>query len=95
MQSTLVRLTVLYNDFQQKTSKTLLNTSAKKDPRGNTSMKQMIDLGEDEEFAGAQGTEGAEGREIDPDALAFIHAKRHVDDIQKAKKFEKRIGAHN
>lgn len=55
----------------------------------------MVDLGEDEEFAGNQGVEGAEGRDIDPDALAFIQAKRHVDDIQKAKKFEKRIGAHN
>ena len=53
MQSTLVSLTDLNNSLQQKTSKTLLNTSAKKDPRGNTSMKQMIDLGEDEEFAGA------------------------------------------
>ena len=95
MQSTLVSLANLNNPLQQKTSKTLLNTSAKKDPRGNTSMKQMIDLGEDEEFAGAQGNEGAEAQIIDPDALAFIQAKRHVDDIQKAKKFEKRIGAHN
>lgn len=33
-----------------------------------------------------------EGKDIDPDALAFIKAKRHVDDLQKAKKFEKRIG---
>ena len=33
-----------------------------------------------------------EGRDIDPDALAFIKAKRKVDDLQKAKKYEKRIG---
>ena len=44
-------------------------------------MKQMVDLGEDEEYVGTQGAEGAEGRDIDPDALAFIQAKRHVDDI--------------
>ena len=38
--------------------------------------------------------EGVEGKDIDPDALAFIKAKRKVDDLQKAKKAEKRIGAH-
>ena len=42
----------------------------------------------------AGGAEGVEGRDIDPDALAFIKAKRKVDDLQKAKKAEKRIGAH-
>ncbi len=44
-------------------------------------MKQIIDNGEDEEFAATQGADGAEGRDIDPDALAFIQAKRHVDDL--------------
>jgi hypothetical protein len=33
-----------------------------------------------------------EGKDLDPDALAFIKAKRKVDDLQKAKKYEKRIG---
>lgn len=32
-----------------------------------------------------------EGRDVDPDALAFITAKRKVDDLQRAKKAEKRI----
>ena len=59
----------------------MLNTSAKKDARGNTSMKQIIDNGDDEDFAATQGADGAEGRDIDPDALAFIQAKRHVDDL--------------
>lgn len=35
-----------------------------------------------------------EGRDLDPDALAFIQAKRKVDDLQRAKKQEKRITAH-
>lgn len=35
-----------------------------------------------------------EGKDIDPDALAFIKAKRKVDDLQRAKKMEKKIGAH-
>lgn len=39
MQSTLVRNFQTQFNLQQKTSKTLLNTSAKKDARGNTSMK--------------------------------------------------------
>ena len=32
-----------------------------------------------------------EGRDIDPDALAFIAAKRKVDDLHKAMKQEKKI----
>ena len=39
MQSTLVRNFQAQFNLQQKTSKTMLNTSAKKDARGNTSMK--------------------------------------------------------
>jgi len=47
----------------------------------------------DSELSGTQVPSGdREGRNIDPDALAFIKAKRKVDDLQKAKKYEKRIG---
>jgi len=38
--------------------------------------------------------EGVDGKDIDPDALAFIKAKTKVNDLQRAKKAEKRIGAH-
>ena len=34
-----------------------------------------------------------EGVDVDPDALAFINAKKKVDDLHKAKKFEKKGGA--
>ena len=34
----------------------------------------------------------AEGVDVDPDALAFIKAKRKVDDLHKAKRFEKNGG---
>lgn len=53
------------------------------------------DFGDEEEANRiVAAAEGAEGKDIDPDALAFIKAKRKVDDLQKAKKAEKRIGAH-
>jgi hypothetical protein len=62
----------------------------------NTSMRQMVVDMEDELDADLMGTQlpsgDREGRDIDPDALAFIKAKRKVDDLQKAKKYEKRIG---
>lgn len=57
----------------------------------------MVDLGDelDADLMGTQVPQGdREGRDFDPDALAFIKAKRKVDDLQKAKKYEKRIGAH-
>lgn len=55
-----------------------------------------LDMGDDLAEGDLQGAPSGdkEGRDIDPDALAFIKAKRKVDDLQKAKKFEKRIGAH-
>lgn len=56
-----------------------------------------VDLGDelDADLMGTQLPSGdREGRDIDPDALAFIKAKRKVDDLQKAKKYEKRIGGH-
>lgn len=34
--------------------------------------------------------EEVEGQHIDPDALAFIRAKKKVDDLSKAKKQEKK-----
>ena len=58
-------------------------------------MKHIQDLGDEEDLGMTSGFGGElEGKDIDPDALAFIKAKRHVDDLQKAKKFEKRIGGH-
>lgn len=38
---------------------------------------------------GETGEEG-EGMQVDPDAVAFIRAKKKVDDLNKAKKFEKK-----
>lgn len=38
--------------------------------------------------------EGEEGKDIDPDAMAFIKAKRKVDDLHKAKRQEKKGGMH-
>ena len=52
------------------------------------------DMDVTQDAAGFVRIEGVEGRDIDPDALAFIKAKRKVDDLQRAKKMEKRIGAH-
>ena len=52
------------------------------------------DMDVTQDAAGLVRIEGVEGRDIDPDALAFIKAKRKVDDLQRAKKMEKRIGAH-
>ncbi len=74
----------------------LQSSATKQRPGANTSMKNMIDLGlDDEDLIGTMGgAQEVEGRDVDPDALAFIKAKRHVDDLQKAKKFEKRIGGH-
>jgi hypothetical protein len=61
-------------------------------------MRQLVvDIGDelDADLMGTQVPQGdREGKDIDPDALAFIKAKRKVDDLQKAKKYEKRIGAH-
>lgn len=42
-----------------------------------------------EDSEGRQGEE-TEGKDMDPDALAYIRAKRNVDDLHKAKKFEKK-----
>lgn len=50
----------------------------------------FADMGDDED-AGLRAKPEVEGRDIDPDALAFIAAKRKVDDLQRAKKAEKRI----
>ena len=65
-------------------------------PGNNSSMRQLaVDLMDelDGDLMGTQLQSGErEGRDIDPDALAFIKAKRKVDDLQKAKKYEKRIG---
>jgi hypothetical protein len=38
-------------------------------------------------------SEEIEGRDIDSDAMAFIKAKRNVDELHRAKKFEKKTGA--
>lgn len=46
---------------------------------------------EDGEGAPATGGAELEGRDIDPEALAFIKAKRKVDDLHKAKKHEKKV----
>jgi hypothetical protein len=51
----------------------------------NTSQKNIVDLGDDLEGDAARPGD-IEGRDVDPDAMAFIHAKRKVDDLQKAKK---------
>jgi len=48
-------------------------------------------MGDDHEQAEVKESGDIEGRDIDPDAMAFIKAKRNVDDLQKAKKNEKRI----
>lgn len=45
----------------------------------------------DDEYEEKRGD--IEGRDIDPDALAFIKAKRNVDDLHRAKKLEKK-GVH-
>ena len=62
----------------------------------NSSMRVLgVDLGDelDADLMGASLPSGErEGKDLDPDALAFIKAKRKVDDLQKAKKYEKRIG---
>ena len=39
-----------------------------------------------------EGEEEIEGRDVDPDAMAFIKAKKKVDDLHKAKKMEKKTG---
>ncbi|CDW85408.1 kinesin motor domain-containing protein [Stylonychia lemnae] len=51
--------------------------------------QNFIEVGDDEQ----ERREGGEDQEggIDPDALAFIKAKRKVDDLHKAKKQEKKI----
>ena len=41
------------------------------------------------EEMGENGEE-QEGKDIDPDAVAFIKAKRKVDDLHKAKRHEKK-----
>ena len=42
----------------------------------------LIDFGDDQEGeAGDIRAAEIEGRDTDPDALAFIHAKRKVDDL--------------
>jgi hypothetical protein len=49
-----------------------------------------IQAGDYDENSGT-GTGGEkEGTDVDPDALAFIKAKRKVDDMHKAKKLEKK-----
>ena len=59
-------------------------------------MRQLAADLDDELDNDLQGTQlpygEKEGRDTDPDALAFIKAKRKVDDLQKAKKYEKKIG---
>jgi len=57
-----------------------------------TTTKRLVDLGEDLETTKVGGE--VEGKDVDPDAVAFIKAKRNVDDLQRAKKQEKRITAH-
>ena len=48
----------------------------------NSSQKNLIDFGDDQEGdAGDTRAAEIEGRDTDPDALAFIHAKRKVDDL--------------
>ncbi len=48
---------------------------------------------EGDELLNEQG-DGIEGRDTDPDAMAFIKAKRNVDDLHKAKRQEKKGGMH-
>jgi hypothetical protein len=48
----------------------------------------------EEDREGTRAAGEVEGKDIDPDALAFIAAKRNVDELQRAKKQEKRITAH-
>lgn len=57
-----------------------------------TTTKRLVDLGEDMEATRVGGE--IEAKDVDPDAVAFIKAKRNVDDLQRAKKQEKRITAH-
>jgi hypothetical protein len=48
----------------------------------------MLDTGDDEEERGEPTEE--DGFAVDPDALAFINAKKKVDDLHKAKKHDKK-----
>lgn len=73
----------------KKVNQMLSNASASKGGR------IFNDFGDEEEqnrFVAA--AEGVDGKDVDPDALAFIKAKTKVDDLQRAKKAEKRIAAH-
>jgi len=59
-----------------------------------TSQRNMHDSGDEGDGDNLKAAGETEGKDIDPDALAFIKAKRKVDDLQRAKKMEKKIGAH-
>lgn len=69
--------------LQQKTSKL-------------SARKTIAEVGDDFDatMPASSGGGDIEGKDLDPDALAFIKAKRAVDDLQRAKKYEKKIGAH-
>ena len=52
------------------------------------------DLGVDEDHRAGDGADGhheIEGKDMDKDVLAFIKAKRNVDDLHKAKKHERKL----
>ena len=55
---------------------------------GQKSQKTLQQSMKPEEM-GENGEE-QEGKDIDPDAVAFIKAKRKVDDLHKAKRHEKK-----
>lgn len=58
--------------------------------QASTLKRTLVDAGEDTEGTIRPAAE-VEGKDVDPDAVAFIKAKRNVDDLQRAKKQEKRI----
>lgn len=61
---------------------------------GSASKRISADFGEEHDLDATKAGQEVEGKDSDPDALAFIKAKKNVDDLQKAKKNEKRITAH-
>jgi len=59
--------------------------------QATTLKRTLVDAGESFTEGTIRPAAEVEGRDVDPDAMAFIKAKRNVDDLQRAKKQEKRI----
>lgn len=64
------------------------STKELKDSMGKRNI--IMQSGDFEDNIGTGAGAEKEGIDVDPDALAFIKAKRKVDDLHKAKKLEKK-----